>query len=387
MSQFPIGVWAVTIVGLVGIVILDLSVIARRNRTVTVRDAAIWVSVYVSLAAGFAAALYAFAPAATGGEFVAGYVTEYSLSVDNLFVFMIIMARFAVPPLGQDKALYIGIVGSMLLRAVFIAAGAGAVAAASWVFYLFGALLFYTAVRLVIGGDDGDFKESALVWRLRRVLPIGHDYEGSKVITSVGGRRIFTPLILVIAAICIANVVFALDSIPAIFGLTSDAYVIFTANAFALMGLRQLFFLVGDLLDRLRYLNTGLAVILGFIGVKLTVEALDGSGVAAIGSVALPHIGIAFSLVFIGATLGVTAAVSLLVSFWQERRRPAESRSMTAESRSATAEPQSTTAETRRIPPDVTPAEPAAPRAAVPHPTSPRDIEPDTDRAAARRCQ
>jgi len=321
MSEFPIGIWAITIVGLVAIVVLDLTVIARRNRTVTVRDAVIWVSVYVLLAAGFATALLAFGPPATGGEFVAGYVTEYSLSVDNLFVFMIIMARFAVPPLGQDKALYIGIVGSMVLRAVFIAAGAGAVAAASWVFYLFGALLFYTAARLVIGGEDGEFKESALVWRLRRILPIGHDYEGARVITSVDGRRKFTPLILVIAAISIANVVFALDSIPAIFGLTSDAYVIFTANAFALMGLRQLFFLVGDLLNRLTYLNTGLAVILGFIGVKLTVEALAGSHVRAIGPIDLPEISIAFSLIFIGATLGITAAVSLLASFWRERRR------------------------------------------------------------------
>ena len=321
MSEFPIGTWAVTIVGLVGIVVLDLTVIARRNRTVTVRDAVIWVSVYVLLAAGFATALFAFGPPATGGEFVAGYVTEYSLSVDNLFVFMIIMARFAVPPLGQDKALYIGIVGSMVLRAVFIAAGAGAVAAAGWVFYLFGALPFYTAARLVIGGEDGELKERALVWRLRRILPIGHDYDGARVITAVDGRRKFTPLILVIAAISIANVVFALDSIPAIFGLTSDAYVIFTANAFALMGLRQLFFLVGDLLNRLIYLNTGLAVILGFIGVKLTVEALAGSHVRAIGPIHLPDISIAFSLIFIGATLGLTAAVSLVASYWRERRR------------------------------------------------------------------
>jgi TerC family integral membrane protein len=320
MSEFPIGVWAVTIVGLVGIVVLDLTVIARRNRTVTVRDAVLWVSVYIMLAAGFATALFAFGPPSTGGEFVAGYVTEYSLSVDNLFVFMIIMARFAVPALGQDKALYIGIVGSMVLRAVFIAAGAGAAAAASWVFYLFGALLFYTAARLVIGGEDGEFKESALVWRLRRVLPIGHDYEGARVITSAEGRRKFTPLVLVIAAICIANVVFALDSIPAIFGLTSDAYVIFTANAFALMGLRQLFFLVGDLLKRLIYLNTGLAVVLGFIGVKLTVEALADSHVRSIGPIDLPEISIAFSLIFIGATLGVTAAISLLTSLWREHR-------------------------------------------------------------------
>lgn len=312
--------WGATLVALAAVGSMDLGVIARRKREVTVRGATGWVLCYVALTALFALALLHYRGHREAAQFVAGYLTEYSLSVDNLFVFMIIMARFAVPPLGQDKALYIGIVGSMVLRAVFIAAGAGAVASASWVFYLFGALLFYTAARLVIGGDDGEFKESALVWRLRRVLPIGHDYEGARVITSVAGRRKFTPLVLVIAAICIANVVFALDSIPAIFGLTSDAYVIFTANAFALMGLRQLFFLVGDLLNRLTYLNTGLAVVLGFIGVKLTVEALADSHVRSIGPVDLPEISIGFSLIFIGATLGVTAAVSLLASLWRERR-------------------------------------------------------------------
>lgn len=290
ITQIPLGVWLITVVGLLAIVFLDLSVIARRNRTVTLRDAVLWVSVYVTLAAAFATGMFIFAPGSSGSEFVAGYITEYSLSVDNLFVFVIIMARFAVPTLAQDKALYLGIVGSMVLRAVFIAAGAGAVAAASWVFYLFGALLLYTAAQLMFRGDDeADFKENAILRRLGRVLPMNQEYDGTKIIAKVDGRPLFTPLVIVIAAIGIANVVFAIDSIPAIFGLTHDAYVIFTANAFALMGLRQLFFLVGDLLDRLIYLNIGLALILAFIGAKLTIEALLGSHVCLGSGRAAPH--------------------------------------------------------------------------------------------------
>jgi TerC family integral membrane protein len=324
ITQFPLIVWAATIAVLLGIVVLDLTVIARRNRAVTMRDAVTWVCVYVGLAAVFAIGLFLFGPGASGGEFVAGYITEYSLSVDNLFVFVLILARFAVPALAQDKALYIGIVASLVMRAVFIAAGAGAVAAATWVFYLFGALLFYTAVRLILGGDDeAEFQENAILRGLRRILPLSRDYDGTRLMHRVGGRRMFTPLVIVIAAIGIANVVFALDSIPAIFGLTHDAYVILTANAFALMGLRQLFFLVGDLLDRLTYLNIGLAVILAFIGVKLVIEALLGSGVHRVGPITLPRIGIAASLTFIVATLGVTAAASLLHASPDDQQEPA----------------------------------------------------------------
>jgi tellurite resistance protein TerC len=315
-------VWIITIVALLAIVAFDLIVIARRNHTVTIKDATRWVLLYVGLAAVFAGILFVLNPGASGSEFVAGYITEYSLSVDNLFVFVIIMARFAVPPLAQDKVLYIGIVVSMLLRAVFILAGAAAIAAASWVFYIFGAFLVYTAVRLALEGenDEADFQENAVLRGLRRVLPFSHDYDGAKLVSKVDGRRVLTPLVIVIAAIGMANVIFALDSIPAIFGLTQDAYVVLTANAFALMGLRQLYFLIGGLLERIIYLNVGLSVILAFIGVKLIIEALHGSHIDDIGAIHLPHIGIATSLGFIAGTLLVTTVASLIKSGYDRRR-------------------------------------------------------------------
>jgi tellurite resistance protein TerC len=257
--------------------------------------------------------MFAFRGGTAGGEFVAGYITEYSLSVDNLFVFVIIMARFAVPALAVDKVLYIGIVLSMLLRAVFIAAGAAAIAAASWVFYIFGAFLVYTAVRLAFESaeEEAEYQENVAVRLVRKVLPLAPEYAGASLTVREGRRRLFTPLVVVIAAIGIANVVFALDSIPAIFGLTSDPYIIITANAFALMGLRQLYFLIGGLLEKLIFLNVGLSVILAFIGVKLLIEALHGSHVDKIGPVPLPHIGIVTSLCFILGVLLVTVVASL----------------------------------------------------------------------------
>ncbi|MFG1905360.1 TerC/Alx family metal homeostasis membrane protein [Kribbella sp. NPDC048928] len=318
----PPVVWVLTIAGLLAIVAFDLIVIARRNHTVTIKDATRWVLFYVGLAGLFAAGLFLFSPGQSGSEFVAGYITEYSLSVDNLFVFVIIMARFAVPALAQDKVLYIGIVVSMLLRAIFILAGAAAISAASWVFYIFGAFLVYTAVRLALEGenDESDFQENAVLRWMRKILPLAHDYDGAKLVTRTSGRRMLTPLVIVIAAIGMANVIFALDSIPAIFGLTQDAYVVLTANAFALMGLRQLYFLIGGLLERIIYLNVGLSVILAFIGVKLIIEALHGSHIDDIGAIHLPHIGILTSLGFIVGTLLVTTVVSLIKSSYDSRR-------------------------------------------------------------------
>jgi TerC family integral membrane protein len=306
-------IWVLTAVGFLAIVVLDLLVISRRNEAVTMRQATGWVAFYIGLAAVFAAAMFAFRGGQAGSEFVAGYITEYSLSIDNLFVFVIIMARFAVPALAVDKVLYIGIVVSMLLRAVFIGAGAAAIAAASWVFYFFGAFLIYTAVRLAVEGqeEEAEFQENALVRGLRRVLPLTPEYQDGALTVRTAGRRMLTPLVIVIAAISIANVVFALDSIPAIFGLTQDPYIIITANAFALMGLRQLYFLIGGLLNRLIFLNVGLSVILGFIGVKLLIEALHGSHIDELGPVPLPHIGIVTSLAFILATLAITVIASL----------------------------------------------------------------------------
>jgi TerC family integral membrane protein len=321
-TAVPPAVWILTGLGFVAIVVLDLVVIARRKSAVTMRQATLWVVFYVALAALFAVGLFVFKSGTSGSEFVAGYITEYSLSVDNLFVFIIIMARFAVPALAVDKVLYIGIVVSMLLRGIFIAAGAAAIAAASWVFYFFGAFLIYTAVKLALEGenDEEDFQENALLRGLRRVLPMTSEYSGPQLATRVNGKRMLTPLVIVIAAISVANVVFALDSIPAIFGLTQDPYIVLTANAFALMGLRQLYFLIGGLLERIIYLNVGLSVILGFIGVKLVIEALHGSHIDHLGAIPLPEIGIATSLLFILATLTVTVGASLAKTRLDARR-------------------------------------------------------------------
>jgi TerC family integral membrane protein len=321
-TAVPPLVWVLTALGFVAIVVLDLVVIGRRKSAVTMRQATLWVVFYVALAALFAVGLFVFRSGTSGSEFVAGYITEYSLSVDNLFVFIIIMARFAVPQLAVDKVLYIGIVVSMLLRAVFIAAGAAAIAAASWVFYFFGAFLIYTAVKLALEGenDEEDFQENAVLRGLRRALPMTSEYSGPKLATRVDGKRMLTPLVIVIAAISVANVVFALDSIPAIFGLTQDPYIVLTANAFALMGLRQLYFLIGGMLERIVYLNVGLSVILGFIGVKLVIEALHGSHIDHLGSIPLPEIGIATSLLFILATLTITVGASLAKTRLDARR-------------------------------------------------------------------
>lgn len=314
LTDVSLGVWLATFVGLVAIVILDLAVIARRNHAVTIKDATRWVLFYVGLAAVFGVGLLVVGRSGAGGEFFAGYITEYSLSVDNLFVFVIIIARFGVPALAQDKVLYIGIILSLVLRSVFIAAGAAAIAAFSWVFYIFGVFLIYTAVKLALEGknDESDYQENAALRMMRKVLPTTHEYSGGSFTTQDDGKKLYTPMVIVIVAIGLANVIFALDSIPAIFGLTQDPYIVFTANAFALMGLRQLYFLIGGLLERIIYLNIGLSFILAFIGVKLIIEALHGSGLDTLGPLRLPEIGIAASLAVIVGTLAVTSAASLV---------------------------------------------------------------------------
>jgi tellurite resistance protein TerC len=306
-------VWVLTVVAITAIIGVDLVLADRRPHKIGIREATLWVLFYVGLAALFAAGLFLFAGSVPGEQFVAGYVTEYSLSVDNLFVFVLLLTRFAVPDDDQHKILLIGIAISLALRGACIAAGAAAIQAFEWIFYVFGALLIHTAIKLVVQREDSepDFHDGRTVRVMRRFVPTTEEYDGSKLVTTVDGRRMFTPMMIVVLAIGAANVVFALDSIPAIFGLTTDAYIVFTANAFALMGLRQLYFLVGDLLDRLYYLTYGLAVILGFIGIKLIGEALLSEGVEDIGPLHLPDIGILASLTFIAGTLVVTTVASL----------------------------------------------------------------------------
>jgi len=319
-------VWATTLVGLTALLLFDLAIIGRRPHEPTLRECVLWVVFYVALAAAFGLGLWAVEGPDYAGQFFAGWVTEYSLSVDNLFVFVIIMARFAVPRTAQQKVLLVGIVLALLMRGMFIAVGAAAISRFDWVFYLFGAFLVYTAVRLAMGGgnDDDDFKENAIIRWTRRVLPLADRYNNAHTTIVVGGRRMLTPIIVVMIAIGTTDLIFALDSIPAIFGLTQEPYLVFTANVFALMGLRQLYFLLGGLLNRLVYLSVGLSLVLGFIGVKLVLEALHSNNVPFINNGEpvhwAPAVSIEVSLAVILGTLAVTTVASLAKSKRTARR-------------------------------------------------------------------
>ncbi|MEW9531208.1 TerC family protein [Microbispora sp. NPDC049125] len=306
----PLWVWAAVIVGLLVVMAVDLWIVDRGEpREFSMRQAGIWVGFYVCLAVLFGVGLVVFSGTRAGGEFFAGYLTEYSLSVDNLFVFYIIMTRFGVPRIYQHKVLLIGIVLALIMRGVFIAVGKVALTRFDWLLYVFGAFLVYTAYTLIRdhGKEDEDFKENLLLRWARRLFPTTPSYVGSRVTVRVDGRRMVTPMLIVMIAIGTTDLLFALDSIPAIFGLTKDAFIVFSANAFALMGLRQLYFLLGGLLQRLVYISYGLAFILGFIGVKLVLEALHESQVPW-----APQIPIWVSLMVIGVTMAVTTIASLL---------------------------------------------------------------------------
>jgi tellurite resistance protein TerC len=312
-SGVPATVWLLTVVGFLAVVAFDLIVVARRRRHVDTRSAVRWLLGYVALACVFGAGLAAWGPAHSGSEFYAGYLTEYSLSVDNLFVFLVVITRMRVPEAAQDRVLFIGIVLSLVLRAGFILAGAAAISAASWTFYVLGGFLLYTAAALAVESSaEAEYQEHRAVTALRRVLPLSETYADARLTVGVGGRRLFTPLVLAIAAIAVANVVFAVDSIPAIFGLTTNAYVVLAANAFALLGLRQLYFVVESLLTRLRYLKVGLVVILGFIGAKLVLEAMWSTHVRHLGTWELPQVSTLASLLTNVGVLGAVVAASLL---------------------------------------------------------------------------
>jgi tellurite resistance protein TerC len=311
-------VWLATVGGLAAVFAVDVRHGLKSPHEIRTREAAVWVSCIVALTVVFGAGLWRFAGSKPGGEFFAGWITEYSLSVDNLFVFVVVMARFKVPRRYQSQVLLWGVMVALVLRGAFIAAGSAVIARFSWVFYLFGAFLVYTAANLVRGhGGDGDFKENRLLKRVRRVVHTAEDYDGARLTTHVDGRRLFTPMLIVMIAIGSTDLLFALDSIPAIFGLTKEPYIVFTANAFALLGLRQLYFLIGGLMDRLVHLSYGLSAILAFIGVKMIFEALAGSGVHSLGPVTIPRIGIAVSLAVIVGTLMITSVTSL----WATKRK------------------------------------------------------------------
>ncbi|MGV9590721.1 TerC/Alx family metal homeostasis membrane protein [Streptomyces tendae] len=309
-----LSVWLLTVAGLCVLVAADFFV-GRKPHDVSIREAGIWTAVWVVLACLFGVGLLVVGGGGPGGEFFAGYITEKSLSVDNLFVFVLIMAKFAVPSQYQQRVLMVGVLVALVLRAAFIAAGAAIISAFSWVFYLFGAFLIWTAWKLVQDArkKEHEYEENKLLKSIERRFGVADRYHGTRLWVEENGKRVMTPMLVVMLAIGFTDILFALDSIPAIYGLTQDPYIVFTANAFALMGLRQLYFLIGGLLKKLVHLSYGLSVILGFIGVKLVLHALHESGVH------VPEIGIPFSLGFIVLVLAVTTASSLWVTRRQER--------------------------------------------------------------------
>jgi tellurite resistance protein TerC len=314
----PFWVWAITIAAIVGMLLFDFVGHVRTPHAPSLREAATWSAVYVGIAVVFGILVFVFAGAQYGGEYFAGYITEKSLSVDNLFVFVLIMASFGVPRELQQKVLLFGITFALVLRTIFIVIGAAAIENFSWVFYLFGAILIYTAVVQARSGghnSDEEYKENAILRLTRKVLPTTDEYHSDRMSVKLQGKRYITPLAIALIAIGSADIIFAVDSIPAIFGLTEETYLVFAANAFSLLGLRQLFFLIDGLLDRLVYLAYGLAVILAFIGIKLVIHALHTNELSFINGgehvTLIPEIPTSLSLAVILVTLLVTTLTSL----------------------------------------------------------------------------
>ena len=277
MSSFVIPAWfeVGSLVILSVILILDLLLVIKRPHVPSPKESSLWVAFYVTLALIFGGLMFVVVGEQAGGEFIAGWLTEYSLSIDNLFVFVLIMSQFAVPRRMQQRVLMIGIILALLFRGIFILLGAALIENFSWIFYIFGAFLLITAVQQALSGrEDDEARENALIRFLRKRIAIADEFHDMKMRVTIDGRRLWTPLIIVLIAIGTTDVIFALDSIPAIFGITQSPFIVFTANVFALMGLRQLYFLLGHLVDKLEYLKYGIAFILAFIGVKLVFHAM-----------------------------------------------------------------------------------------------------------------
>jgi tellurite resistance protein TerC len=326
--QLALPVWFEigSMVVLLLILAADLLLVIRRPHVPTLRECAVWVGFYVGLALVFAVLMLVIGDGEHASQFIAGWLTEYSLSVDNLFVFVIIMARFAVPAKLQQEVLMIGIVIALVLRGIFIILGAQLIENFSWIFYLFGAFLLFTAYRQVFGGepDEEGTKDNFVIRMIRRRVRLTNTFEGSKLRTVVDGRRMFTPMLIVFLAIGSTDLIFALDSIPAIFGITQSPFIVFTANIFALMGLRQLYFLLGGLLTRLHYLKHGVAVILAFIGVKLVLHAMHVNELPFInGGQSIewaPEIDTVTSLFVILGTMALATIASLIRAGVEARR-------------------------------------------------------------------
>ncbi|CAM2886154.1 TerC family protein [Skermania piniformis] len=310
----PTWVWFGTIAAIAGLLVFDYVFHVRKAHIPTLREASIWSAIYVGVAIVFGIGVLVFGGRQMGTEYFAGWVTEKALSVDNLFVFLVIMGSFKVPREDQQKVLLFGITFALVARSVFIAAGAALITTFAWTFYLFGLILLVTAGNLLKSDDHDDDADNVVVRIARRIFHTTDYYDGDKLFTRVNGRRALTPMLLVMVAIGGTDLLFALDSIPAIFGLTENVYVVFTATAFSLLGLRQLYFLIDGLLDRLVYLSYGLAVILGWIGVKLILHALHENNLPFINNgehVDVVEIPTWLSLAVIVAVLVVTIVASL----------------------------------------------------------------------------
>ncbi|MGP9695430.1 TerC family protein [Brachybacterium sp. AOP25-B2-12] len=313
--DIPLYVWGITLVVTIAFFVYEFFAHVRTPHEPTIGEAARWSVFYISLALLFGVGLGFVSGWKFGGEYFAGYLTEKALSIDNLFVFLILMTGFAVPRIYQQKVLMIGIVIALVMRGAFIAVGATLIENFSWIFYIFGALLLFLAYKQAFGDSDEDPTDGRFMRLVRRIIPVTEEYHEDRLTVAKAGKRYATPMLLAIVAIGFIDLVFAVDSIPAIYGLTQEAYIVFTANAFALMGLRQLYFLIGGLLQRLVYLAQGLAVILAFIGVKLVFHALHVNELPFVNGgeplLWVPEIPIWFSLLFIGLTIAVATVLSL----------------------------------------------------------------------------
>lgn len=328
--NIPLWVWIATIGVTCTFLLVDVLWIVKRPHVPSMAECARYLAFFVSAAILFGICIGVLAGWNFGAEFFAGWLTEYSLSIDNLFVFIIIMAKFGVPEKYQQAALMVGIIIALILRAIFIAVGAALINQFAWVFYIFGAFLIYTAVKLAKEGldedEDDEFKENAfLTWVTKRFPATTSWHAGTKLFTHENGKRVITPMLIVILALGSTDLMFALDSIPAIYGLTREPFIVLTANIFALMGLRQLYFLIGGLLKRLVYLSLGLSVLLAFIGVKLIFHALHENTLPFLNGGepihAVPEIPTWLSLIAIVLILGVTTIASLMKTSRDKREQ------------------------------------------------------------------
>lgn len=323
--NIPVWFEITALVVLSVILLADLLLILKRPHIPSTKESSLWVAFYVTLALIFAAVLFFVGDSKTSLDFLTGWAMEYSLSIDNLFVFVLIMTQFSVPRRYQQEALMVGIIIALVLRAIFIIIVGAAVEHLSPIFYLFGAFLVFTAIRQAMPDKHEDDKqtEGFIVRMLRRGIDISDDYDGAKIRTVVNGKKMWTPMLIVFVALGVTDLMFAVDSIPAIFGVTQDPFIVFTANLFALMGLRQLYFLLGDLLEKLKYLHYGVAFILGFIGVKLILHAMHENELPFINGGHpiewAPDINNWVSLGVIFASMAV-ATIASLVSSSREKR-------------------------------------------------------------------